>query len=191
MKETEMLKKNYEFRTVLTKGHFFIGKQLKVVILRNRKKCKLLGIAISAKNGKNVDELIKVIKNNLTSDIKYFDDDIFTDKSIRFMVSEIIREKALLYLQDEIPHGIAVDIVEFKEDSKKVIIDADIICEREAHKPIILGRNGEMIKKIGTASRIDIENLVGLKVYLSLFVKVRDNWRNNFNQMNNLGYTEE
>lgn len=148
-------------------------------------------IPISAKNGKNVDELIKVIKNNLTSDIKYFDDDIFTDKSIRFMVSEIIREKALLYLQDEIPHGIAVDIVEFKEDSKKVIIDADIICEREAHKPIILGRNGEMIKKIGTASRIDIENLVGLKVYLSLFVKVRDNWRNNFNQMNNLGYTEE
>lgn len=148
-------------------------------------------IPISAKNGKNVDELINVIKNNLTSDIKYFDDDIFTDKSIRFMVSEIIREKALLYLQDEIPHGIAVDIVEFKEDSKKVIIDADIICEREAHKPIILGRNGEMIKKIGTASRIDIENLVGLKVYLSLFVKVRDNWRNNFNQMNNLGYTEE
>ena len=148
-------------------------------------------IPISAKNGKNVDELIKVIKSNLTSDIKYFDDDIFTDKSIRFMVSEIIREKALLYLQDEIPHGIAVDIVEFKEDSKKVIIDADIICEREAHKPIILGRNGEMIKKIGTASRIDIENLVGLKVYLSLFVKVRDNWRNNFNQMNNLGYTEE
>lgn len=148
-------------------------------------------IPISAKNGKNVDELIKVIKNNLTSDIKYFDDDIFTDKSIRFMVSEIIREKALLYLQDEIPHGIAVDIVEFKEDSKKVIIDADIICEREAHKPIILGRNGEMIKRIGTASRIDIENLVGLKVYLSLFVKVRDNWRNNFNQMNNLGYTEE
>ncbi len=148
-------------------------------------------IPISAKNGKNVDELINVIKNNLTSDIKYFDDDIFTDKSIRFMVSEIIREKALLYLQDEIPHGIAVDIVEFKEDSKKVIIDADIICEREAHKPIILGRNGEMIKRIGTASRIDIENLVGLKVYLSLFVKVRDNWRNNFNQMNNLGYTEE
>ncbi len=148
-------------------------------------------IPISAKNGKNVDELINVIKNNLTSDIKYFDDDIFTDKSIRFMVSEIIREKALLYLQDEIPHGIAVDIVEFKEDSKKVIIDADIICEREAHKPIILGCNGEMIKKIGTASRIDIENLVGLKVYLSLFVKVRDNWRNNFNQMNNLGYTEE
>lgn len=148
-------------------------------------------IPISAKNGKNVDELIKVIKSNLTSDIKYFDDDIFTDKSIRFMVSEIIREKALLYLQDEIPHGIAVDIVEFKEDSKKVIIDADIICEREAHKPIILGRNGEMIKRIGTASRIDIENLVGLKVYLSLFVKVRDNWRNNFNQMNNLGYTEE
>lgn len=148
-------------------------------------------IPISAKNGKNVDELINVIKSNLTSDIKYFDDDIFTDKSIRFMVSEIIREKALLYLQDEIPHGIAVDIVEFKEDNKKVIIDADIICEREAHKPIILGRNGEMIKRIGTASRIDIENLVGLKVYLSLFVKVRDNWRNNFNQMNNLGYTEE
>lgn len=148
-------------------------------------------IPISAKTGKNVDDLLKVIKENLTSDIKYYDDDTYTDKSIRFMVSEIIREKALLYLQDEIPHGIAVEVVEFKEDDKRAIIDADIICEREAHKPIILGHNGEMIKKIGTESRLDIEKLVGVKVYLSLFVKVRDNWRNSSNQMNNLGYTEE
>ena len=148
-------------------------------------------IPISARNGKNVEDLVKVIKDNLTSDIKYYDDDIYTDKSLRFMVSEIIREKALLYLQDEIPHGIAVDIVEYKEEGNKVIIDADIICERDAHKPIILGSRGEMIKKIGTEARLDIEKLVQSKVFLSLFVKVRDNWRNNNNQMSNFGYTEE
>ena len=148
-------------------------------------------IPISARNGKNVEDLVKVIKDNLTSDIKYYDDDIYTDKSLRFMVSEIIREKALLYLQDEIPHGIAVDIVEYKEEGNKVIIDADIICERDAHKPIILGSRGEMIKKIGTEARLDIEKLVQSKVLLSLFVKVRDNWRNNNNQMSNFGYTEE
>lgn len=148
-------------------------------------------IPISAKNGKNVDDLIKVIKDNLTSDIRYYDEDIYTDKSIRFMVSEIIREKALLYLQDEIPHGIAVDVVEYKEDGKKVIIDADIVCEKDSHKPIVLGNRGEMIKKIGTEARLDIEKLVDLRVYLNLFVKVRDNWRNNNNQINNLGYISE
>lgn len=148
-------------------------------------------IPISAKNGKNVDDLIKVIKDNLTSDIRYYDEDIYTDKSIRFMVSEIIREKALLYLQDEIPHGIAVDVVEYKEDGKKVIIDADIVCEKDSHKPIVLGNRGEMIKKIGTEARLDIEKLVDARVYLNLFVKVRDNWRNNNNQINNLGYISE
>ena len=148
-------------------------------------------IPISARSGKNVEDLVKVIKDNLTSDIRYYDEDIYTDKSVRFMVAEIIREKALLYLQDEIPHGVAVDIVEFKEDAKKVIIDADIICERDSHKPIILGRGGEMIKKIGTEARLDIEKLVDNKVFLNLFVKVRDNWRNNNNQINNLGYVSE
>lgn len=148
-------------------------------------------IPISARSGKNVEDLVKVIKENLTSDIRYYDEDIYTDKSLRFMVSEIIREKALMYLQDEIPHGIAVDIVEYKEDGKKVIIDADIICERESHKPIILGNRGEMIKKIGTESRLDIEKLVDARVYLSLFVKVRDNWRNNNNQISNFGYNSE
>lgn len=148
-------------------------------------------IPISAKSGKNVEDLLSVIKSNLTSDIRYYDEDIYTDKSVRFMVSEIIREKALLYLQDEIPHGVAVDIVEFKEDAKKVIIDADIICERDSHKPIILGRGGEMIKKIGTEARLDIEKLVDNKVFLNLFVKVRDNWRNNNNQISNLGYVSE
>ena len=148
-------------------------------------------IPISAKTGKNVEDIVKVIKENLTSDIRYYDEDIYTDKSVRFMVAEIVREKALMYLQDEIPHGIAVDIVEFKEDPKKVIIDADIICERESHKPIILGNRGEMIKKIVTSARLDIEKLVDAKVFLNLFVKVRDNWRNNNNQISNFGYNSE
>lgn len=148
-------------------------------------------IPISALTGKNVDELMKVIKQNLTSDIQYFEDDIYTDRSVRFMVGEYIREKTLKYLQEEIPHGIAVEVVTFNTEEKKTIIDADIICEKESHKPIILGNRGEMIKRIGTEARIDIEKFLGCKVYLSLFVKVRENWRNNSGQISNLGYKQE
>ena len=148
-------------------------------------------IPISALTGKNVDELLKVIKSNLTGEIQYFEDDIYTDKSIRFIVGEYIREKALKYLQEEIPHGIAVEIVEFKQEEKKTIIDADIICEKDSHKPIILGNKGEMIKRIGTEARLDIEKFLNTKVYLSLFVKVRQNWRNNSTKITNFGYTEE
>ena len=117
----------------------------------------------------------------------YFSDDVFTDKTERFLVSEIIREKALWLLQDEIPHGIAVDIIEYKEDDV-YDISADIVCEKTGHKTIIIGKKGEMLKKIGTSAREDIEKLVGHKVMLRLFVKVRDNWRNNNLYIKNLGY---
>lgn len=147
-------------------------------------------IPVSAKTGKNVDELIKLIKKHLKEGVKYFLNDEFTDKSERFLVAEAIREKVLLLLQDEIPHGVAVDIIEYNETEELYTISADLICERESHKKIIIGKGGEMLKKIGIQSRKEIEAIVGTKVMLNLYVKVRENWRNNKNYMNEYGYNK-
>lgn len=144
-------------------------------------------IPLSALQGKNVDVLIEIIKAHLPEGVKYFDDDVFTDKSERFLVSEIIREKTLWLLQDEIPHGIAVDIIDYKEGDI-YDISADIICEKKGHKSIVIGKNGEMLKLIGSHAREDIEKLVGHQVMLRLYVKVRANWRNNNLYIKNLGY---
>ena len=130
---------------------------------------------------------MKVIKGYLSDDVKYFDDDIYTDKPLKFLVSEIIREKALWLLQDELPHGIAIEIVRFSEGDLYEI-DADIILEKPSHKLIVIGKNGSMLKNIGIKSRIDIEKLVGHKVMLKLFVKVREDWRVNSNTVKSLGY---
>lgn len=148
-------------------------------------------VPISAKTGKNVDELLKVIRKYLKPGEKYFINDEFTDKSERFLVAEAIREKVLLSLQDEIPHGVAVDIIEYKEDENLYTISADLICERNSHKKIIIGKNGEMLKHIGTQSRKEIESIVGVKVMLNLYVKVRENWRNNNNYINEYGYNKK
>lgn len=145
-------------------------------------------IPVSAVKGKNVDVIINELSKCLTSNIKYFDDDAYTDKSVRFMISEIIREKTLWLLQDEIPHGLAVEIENYKEDEKKVIIDATIICEKASHKQIIIGANGSKIKEIGTRARQDIEALVDRKVFLSIFVKVKEGWKDKSNYVADLGY---
>ena len=147
-------------------------------------------IPISAKTGKNVDNLIELIKKHLKPGVKYFLNDEFTDKSERFLVAEAIREKVLLLLQDEIPHGVAVDIIEYKETESLYTISADLVCERESHKKIIIGKGGEMLKKIGIQSRKEIEAIVGTKVMLNLYVKVRENWRNNKTYMNDYGYSK-
>lgn len=144
-------------------------------------------VPVSALKGKNIPELIKVIKGYLTDDVKYFDDDVYTDKSLKFLVSEIIREKSLWLLQDELPHGIAIEIVRFSEGDLYEI-DADIILEKSSHKQIVIGKNGSMLKEIGTKSRIEIEKLVDAKVMLKLFVKVREDWRTNSNTVKSLGY---
>lgn len=144
-------------------------------------------VPLSALKGKNVDILVDIIKSHLPEGVKYFDDDVFTDKSERFLVSEIIREKALWLLQDEIPHGIAVDIIDYKEGDI-YDISADIICEKKGHKSIIIGKDGEMLKLIGSHAREDIEKMVGHQVMLRLFVKVRADWRNNNLYIKNLGY---
>ena len=145
-------------------------------------------IPVSSFKGRNIDVVINEIKKYLSDDIRYFDEDQYTDKSVRFMISELIREKTLWLLQDEIPHGIAVEVTVFDEKSSHIDIDADIICEKDSHKQIIIGKNGSMIKEIGTKARIEIEKLVDKKVYLNLFVKVKNGWRNKQSVINDLGY---
>ncbi len=147
-------------------------------------------VAISALEETNIDEYIGALKNLLEEGPQYFPDDMITDKPERFIVSEIIREKALLNLEEEIPHGIYVSIGKIRGREKKDLIDveATIHCERESHKGIIIGKKGSMIKKIGTAARKDIENLLGSKVNLQLWVKVEKNWREKEKKVKFFGY---
>ncbi len=148
-------------------------------------------VSTSAKTGKDVEKLIQLIVEKLPEGEFMFDPDQITDKSIRFLTAEIIREKALLFLQEEIPHGIAVDIPKFDERNKVVEIEAEIIATKENHKPIIIGKNGEMLKKIGISARREIEELVGKRVNLHTFVKVRENWQDNISTLRDFGYDKK
>jgi len=148
-------------------------------------------VPVSAMKGKNIDELIKVIKSYLTDDVKYYDDDIYTDQSVKFIVAETIREKALWLLQDELPHGIAIEIARFEEGEDLVEIDADIIVEKSTHKQIVIGKNGTMLKNIGIRSRRDIEKLVDNHVMLKLFVKVKEDWRQKDSSVKAMGYNQQ
>lgn len=147
---------------------------------------------ISALNNIGVQSLISLIKKYLKEGPKYFEDDYITDRPEKFVVAEIIREKALMYLQDEVPHGIAVEVDEMKERKDKELIDirANIICEKKSHKSIIIGKNGRKLKGIGKAAREDIESLLGLKVNLQLWVKISQDWRDNNYLLNSLGYNK-
>ena len=145
-------------------------------------------VPVSSFKKRNIDVVLNEIKKYLKDDILYFDRDEYTDKSLRFMISELIREKTLWLLQDEIPHGVAVDVVTFDEKDTVIDINCDIICEKDSHKQIIIGKKGSMLKEIGTKARIDIEKLVEKKVFLTLFVKVKDGWRNKQSVVTDLGY---
>lgn len=147
-------------------------------------------IGISALAASNVDGLMKLIKSYLSEGPKYFPDDVLTDQMERQIAAEIIREKLLLYLDDEIPHGVAVTIEQFKERDNKPLVDIDatIICEKKSHKGIVIGKGGTKLKGIGKASRSDLEALLGIKVNLKIWVKVRENWRNSKTQLKNYGY---
>lgn len=145
-------------------------------------------IPISAKTGKNTDELLKLILSYMKEGPCYYPQDIPTDKSEIFIAGEIVREKALWLLNEEIPHGIAVVVNSFKTKDDLAKIDASIICEKENHKKIIIGKNGEKLKEIAEKSRVEMEKIFGEKVYLSLWVKVKDKWRDNPIDVGNLGY---
>ena len=149
-------------------------------------------LPLSALTGKNVDVLLDMIKKYLPKfdyEMRYYPEEQFTDKNVRFLSAEIIREKLLLLYNDEIPHGVAVQITEFDEQDNIVKISADIYCEREAHKMIIIGKNGEAIKNLSTVARLSIEKMLDNKVYLELFVKVKPNWRVDNLMLSELGYT--
>lgn len=151
-------------------------------------------VPISSVKNRNVDELLKVILNYLPEideEDKYFGDDEYTDKSLRFICSEIIREKALYFLDKEIPHGIAVSIVSYKEEDGLTTVDAEIICEKESHKNIVIGKGGSMLKKIGHEARISFQKVIQGKVDLHLWVRVKENWRDNIGFLNDIGYNNK
>ena len=146
---------------------------------------------VSALKKKNLDDLIEELKKLLTDNIKYYPDDMYVDKPKSFVLSEIIREKMLWILNDEIPHGVAVVITKLESNEKTTKVDATIYCEKEAHKAIIIGKNGSMLKKLGTQSREAMQKFLGTNVFLELFVKVEPNWRNKVGAMSNFGYDEK
>jgi GTP-binding protein Era len=148
-------------------------------------------VPVSARSGENTDALIEVIMKYLPYGPQFYDEDTITDQPERQIVAELIREKALHCLNDEIPHGIAVAIDKMTYGKKLVEIDATIICERDSHKGIIIGKQGVMLKKIGSTARFEIERLLESKVNLKLWVKVKKDWRDSDFLIKNFGYTKD
>lgn len=148
-------------------------------------------VPVSARNGDNTDELMSVVMKYLPYGPQFYDEDTVTDQPERQIVAELIREKALHSLNEEIPHGIAVAVDSMKRNRKVMHIDATIICERDSHKGIIIGKQGNMLKKIGSTARFEIEKMLGCQVNLKLWVKVKKDWRDSEFLMKNFGYRED
>jgi len=145
-------------------------------------------VPVSARKGDNVDTLISCIMKYLPYGMPFYDEDTVTDQPERQIVAELIREKALRSLSDEIPHGVAVAIDSMKFEKKVCKIDATIVCERDSHKGIIIGKQGAMLKKIGSLARPEIEDMLEMKVFLQLWVKVKKDWRDSDFLLKNFGY---
>lgn len=148
-------------------------------------------VPISAKKGKYIDELLEECAAFLREGEWYYSEDMITDQPQRQMAAEIIREKILRTVDKEVPHGVAVLIEEYAEEEGMVRIRAEIFCEKNSHKSILVGKNGETLKRIGTYAREDLEKLLDAKVYLNLWIKVKENWRDSQRGILNFGYTEE
>ena len=149
-------------------------------------------LPVSALDGTGCEALFEVLRPYGHPGPHYFDDDAFTDMPEKELVAELVREKALLFLRDEIPHGIAVTVTRFKERADKDLVDIDveICCERKSHKGMIIGKGGQMLKKIATAARLDCESLLDTKVNLQCWVKVREAWRDNERLLDELGFAK-
>ncbi len=146
---------------------------------------------VSARTGDGLAEVKEDLLSHLPEGPKYYPDDSVTSQTERQICAEIIREKALRNLRDEVPHGIGVEIARFHETDSLITVYADIYCEKDSHKWIIIGKGGSMIKLIGSQAREDMESLLGIKVNLQLWVKVRPDWRNNASALKDLGYTSD
>lgn len=147
-------------------------------------------VPISAKTGDGIQILLNNIKQYISEGPKYYYDDMVTDQPERQIAAEIIREKMLWTLDKEIPHGIAIEVTQMKRNDGTTVINATVYCEKASHKGIIIGKNGEKLKQIGTLAREDIEKMIDGKVYLDLWVRVKTDWRNNNHLLKNFGYEE-
>lgn len=148
-------------------------------------------VPLSAKNSKGIDTLLAECEKHLNESEWFFPDDIVTDQPEKQIAAEIIREKLLRILDEEIPHGTAVSIEEWRESDSKVSIRAEIYCEKQSHKGIIIGKGGLTVKQIGTYAREDIEKMLGTRVFLDLYVRVKENWRESDFNISNFGYKDE
>lgn len=145
-------------------------------------------VPVSALKKRNVDTLIKVIKKYLTDDIQYYDENVVTNRNKEFQISEIVREKIFNLTKEEVPHSITCVTTDMKKDKNKYIIDVLVIVDRDSLKKIVIGKNGEMLKRVGTNSRKEIEVLLNGTVYLNLYVKTIKKWRDKEKYLNELGY---
>jgi len=148
-------------------------------------------VPLSAKTGDGAEILLDELQKFLIEGPMYYPEDMITNKTEREIMAEFIREKLLSYLDQEIPHGTAVEVVEMKDEKKICRISADIVCEKASHKSIIIGRGGAMLKRVGTAAREEAEAFFGKKIFLQLFVKVKDDWRNSNFMLKNLGFSDK
>ncbi len=177
---------------VLNKIDLYRGEQVAETILAYTALHEFNAVVpICAKNGKGVDAVLKECTPFLSESDFFFPADMVTDQSERQLAAEIIREKLLRTLNKEIPHGIAVAIEEFKDEGSLISIRAEIFCEKASHKGIIVGKNGEELKRVGSYARADLEAFFGTKVYLNLWVKVKENWRDSQRGITDFGFTEE
>ena len=146
-------------------------------------------VPVSARTGEGMGALRGLLVNALPEGPRYFPDDMYTDQPERFIAAEIIREKALLNLREEIPHGVGIEMLSMKKTGRDLVeIHANIYCEKQSHKSIIIGKQGAMLRRIGSQARADIENLLGSRIMLHLWVKVREDWRNRMGDLRTLGY---
>ena len=149
-------------------------------------------VPVSARKGRNVKELLKVIADKLPEGKKLFSEDMISDRSEKFMISELMREKILLKFDKEIPHGVAIIVNEFalSENKKTYRISLDIVCEKPNHKAILIGKGGKAIKEVSSFARADMEKFLGKKVFLTTYVKVKEDWRNSAGLMKEYGYSD-
>ena len=147
-------------------------------------------VPVSALKKDNIERLITVVKNYLTDNVKYFDDDIYTSNSVKFMISEIVREKLLNVTSEEIPHSLTCYTISYNDKGNIIDVNVDIIVDRDSIKKIIIGKKGDRLKEVGSQARVEIEKLVGKQVFLELFVKTIKNWKEKDKYLSELGFTD-
>lgn len=194
--DRELLKKHINLKIplvlVLTKTDI-MTESLLIAEISEFSKENIEIVPVSARKGKNIKELLKVIVDKLPEGDKIFTEDIVSDRSEKFMISEIMREKILLKFEKEIPHGVAIIINKFSltESGKMYEISLDIVCEKPNHKAILIGKGGKAIKEVSSFARTDMEKFLGKKVFLTTYIKVKEDWRNSAGLMKEYGYNND